>query len=59
MQLIIVITMVTMMGGSVISPALPIIQQALEIETSKIGLLMTGKQKKPTTNNQSTEADAS
>ena len=41
MQLIIIITMVTMMGGSVISPALPIIQQALEIETSKIGLLMT------------------
>jgi MFS family permease len=33
--------MVTMMGGSVISPALPVIQQAFIIETSKIGLLMT------------------
>ena len=41
MQLIIIVTIVTMMGGSVISPALPVIQQALAIETSKIGLLMT------------------
>ena len=41
MQLIIIVTMVTMMGGSVISPALPVIQQAFIIETSKIGLLMT------------------
>ena len=41
MQLIIIVTMVTMMGGSVISPALPAIQQAFIIETSKIGLLMT------------------
>jgi ACDE family multidrug resistance protein len=41
MQLIIVIAMVTMYGGSVISPALPSIQQAFNIETSSIGLLMT------------------
>jgi MFS family permease len=41
MQLIIIVTIVTMMGGSVISPALPAIQQAFIIETSKIGLLMT------------------
>lgn len=41
MQLIIVVTMVTMAGVSVISPALPVIQQAFEVETSKIGLLMT------------------
>ena len=41
MQLIIIITIVTMMGGSVISPALPVIQKALAIETSRIGLLMT------------------
>ena len=41
MQLIIIVTMVTMMGGSVISPALPVIQQAFIIETSKIGLLIT------------------
>jgi MFS family permease len=41
MQLIIIVTIVTMMGGSVISPALPVIQKALAIETSRIGLLMT------------------
>ncbi|MEE3000122.1 MAG: MFS transporter [Pseudomonadota bacterium] len=41
MQLIIVVTMVTMMGGSAISPALPAIQQAFSIETTKIALLMT------------------
>ena len=41
MQLIIIVTIVTMMGGSVISPALPAIQQAFIVETSKIGLLMT------------------
>jgi MFS family permease len=41
MQLIIAIAMVTMYGGSVISPALPAIQEALGVETSSIGLLMT------------------
>ena len=41
MQVIITITMVTMMGGSVISPALPVIQSAFNIPTASIGLVMT------------------
>jgi MFS family permease len=41
MRVIIAITMVTMMGGSVISPALPVIQSAFNIPTKSIGLLMT------------------
>ena len=41
MQVIITITMVTMMGGSVISPALPVIQSAFSIPTASIGLVMT------------------
>lgn len=41
MQLILAIAMVTMFGGPVIAPALPMVQVALGVETASIGLLMT------------------
>lgn len=41
MQLVIAIAMVTMFGASVISPALPVIQEALNIDIADIGLLVS------------------
>ncbi len=41
LQLIIAIAMVTMFGASVISPALPVIQEAFNLEVSSIGILVS------------------